>query len=597
MADCNNRDFSSLDFDGIKEDLIASLRSRTEFRDWDFSGSNLNLLMDILASNTFQNGVYNNMMFAELFLDSASQRANAMSHAKDLNYVPRSITSSKGVIDLRINAIDNPPSINVKKGQKFAASCGDKSFIFITDKSYNVKASEDGYVIRGLPVYEGTEVRQSYVVTGEPTQRFTIPDENVDTSSVVVTVRDNANASSASTEYEFKRGIYAVGSDENVFYIDADYENFYKVDFGRGIFGNQPVEGNIVEISYRSTAGPRANGSNGFRTIGRINGYPSQVISPISVTAGFGRDRESIQDIKYFAPKSLQTQERAVTKRDYEVLLLQRFPQIQAVSVYGGDEVDPPQFGKVIISVDLYGAFGAGDREIETFKKFINEKSPVTIDPVFVPAEFLYADLDILVKYNPRLTSKSEFAIEDNVKNTILKYGETKLSKFAASLFQSRLANIIDTSDESIISSDIVAKSIIEYKPELNVITNPSFNFNGELIRPYDFVEGKGFEDYKPAFTTTPITYNNTLVRLQDDGNGKVFAVTSGETNRRVFKRNLGSVNYATGVVTLSNFLVQGYQGSAIKFIANTVEKDIVAPNNRILAVRPEDIRITVRAV
>lgn len=592
---CKNRDFAQLDFEEIKADLIKSLSARSEFKDWDFTGSNLNLMMDILASNSFQNNLYNNFMFGETFLDSAQLRENAAAHAKDLNYVPRSVRSAQSYVDVRINAVDNPNFVTIPKGTKFSATCGDKSYIFTTDKSHTVRPSDSSYTITDVPVYEGRVLRQQYVVTGDPNQSFTIPDENADTSSVVVLVRDNENANSATQEYTFRDGIFGVESADNVFYIDADYDNFYKVDFGKGIFGNQPVRGNVVDIEYRSTKGTSANGSNNFVAVGRIGGYPATVVA--SQPSGGGRDRESIEDIKFYAPRSLQVQERAITKSDYEILLKQRFPQIQAVSVYGGDEVDPPQYGKVIIAVDLFGSFGAGEKEIETFRKYIENKTPLTIDPIFVAAEFLYADLDVLVKYDSRLTTKSEFEIESIVKNAIVNYSEVNLSKFGISLYQSRLANVIDGSDASIISSDIVAQSIIEYKPELGIVTNPSFNFNGTLVRPYDFTESAGFDDYKPAFTTTPITYNNTLVRLQDDGNGKVFAVTAGVTNRRVFKRNIGSVDYNTGLVKLSNFAVQGYQGNAIKFIANTTEKDITAPRNRILVVREEDINITVRAV
>lgn len=599
-----NRDFSSLDFEQIKADLISAFQSREEFKDANFAGSNFNLLLDILASNTFQGNLYNNLLFSEMFMDSAQLRENVMSHAKDLGYTPTSAKSAKAYLDMRVNVQQQagadtasaPPNIVVPKGTKFRASCGDKTFTFITDSTVNITPTIDGYVAENVPVFEGKTLQQNYVVNNAAAQSFTIPDENVDTSSVKVYVRNNANALSDSTEYTFKEGIFEVGSDDSVFYIEPDYDNFYKVAFGQNVFGRLPEDGNVVTIEYRSTKGPNANDATSFSPLSRIDGFPVTVLNA-DARAGGGKNRESVTDIKYFAPRSAQIQERAVTKKDYEILLMKRFPQIQAVSVYGGDEVDPPQFGKVIISVDLFGSFGAGEREIALFKEFIQTKSPLTIEPIFVPAEFLWLDLDINVKYNSRLTSKSEFDIVNIIKQTILNYSEDSLSKFGSTFLQSRLAHEIDDSDISIISTDITAKPIIDYKPQINVITNPSFNFNGRLVKPYDYVENIGFEDYKPAFTTTPITYNNTLVRLQDDGNGRVFAVTASGTNRRVFKRNIGSVDYEKGIVTLSNFSVQGYQGTAISFIATTIEKDVQSPKNRILAIRDKDIRITVKAV
>lgn len=596
MADeRNNRDFTSLDFEQIKEDIISSFRSRTEFKDWNYAGSNLNLLMDILASNTFQNNIYNNMLFSEMFLDSARLRENAMSHSSDLGYVPRSRQSAKAYLDVRINALDLPNNAIIPRGTKFSARCGDNTFIFATDETYNISPTAEGYVIKDMPVYEGKNAQQTYEVTGNVYQSFTIPDENLDTSSIRVYVRDNKNSESRTQEYAYKEGIFEVQSNDKVFYVDSDYDNFYKIGFGKNIFGYQPVEGNVVTITYRSTKGPTANDSNSFSPLGRIGGYPATITK--QTKAGGGRERESIEDIKYFAPRSAQIQERAVTKKDYEILLLQRFPQIQAVSVYGGEEMVPPQFGKVIISVDLFGSFGAGEREIALFKEYITTKTPLTVDPVFLPAEFMWIDLDVSVKYNPRLTTKSKDEIANIVKQTILNYSETSMSKFGSSFLQSRMSADIDDSDICIVSTDINAKPIIDYKPELNVVTNPSFSFNDALVKPYDYVENIGFEDYKPAFTTTPMTYSNTLVRLMDDGNGKVFAVTAGEKDLRVFKRNIGSVDYEKGIVTLSNLVVQGYQGSEIKFIGNSVNKDVTSPKNRILAVRDKDIRITVKAV
>jgi hypothetical protein len=593
--DRKNRDFTSLDFEEIKADIISSFKSRTEFRDWNFTGSNINLLMDILASNTFQNNVYNNMLFSEMFLDSSQLRENAMSHSKDLGYIPRSRKSSMAFVDLRVNAVDLPINTIIPRGAKFKATCGDKNYIFVTDKQYNVIPSAEGYVIRDIPVYEGREVQQTYTVSGNVNQSFTIPDENVDISSVRVFVRANQNSASQTDEYAYKEGIFEVESDDLVFYIEPDYDNFYKVTFGRNIFGRQPVENNVVTIIYRSCKGEAANGANTFTANTRMGGYPVTVIG--ETVAGGGRERESLQDIKFFAPRSAQVQERAITKKDYEILLMQRFPQIQAVSVYGGDEVDPPQYGKVIISVDLFGSFGAGEREIALFKEYITSKSALTIEPIFVPAEFLWLDLDIKVKYNQRLTSQSEGELQQIIKDTILNYGENSLSKFGSTFLQSRLAHEIDSSNISFISTDITAKPIIDYTPPLNTITNPSFSFNGTLVKPYDYVENIGFEDYKPAITTTPITYNNTLVVLQDDGNGRVFAATASANNRRIFRRNVGSIDYEKGIVTLSNFAIQGYQGNEIKFIANTVDKDVQAPKNRILAIREQDIRITVKAV
>lgn len=595
MAD--NYQFTELDFGQIKENLKNYLKGQAQFRDYDFEGSNMNVLLDVLAANTFQNNFYRNMVFSEMFMDSAIMRENVASHSKELGYTPGSRSSATALLDLTFdNVTDNPNFITIPRGTKFNAQCGNKTFTFITATNKSVNALDGVYSVTGLPVYEGKVIREYYTVDNSLSpQDYIINNENLDVESIRVFVRDNANDNSTKQEFVVKKSIFGVEINDKVFYLEPYFDNLYKIDFGRDKFGLQPSNGNVIEIEYRVTKGVEANGARNFSPISNVAGYVARVTN--NYVAINGSDRESVEDIKFFAPKSIQTQERAVTKSDYEILLKQRFPSIQAISVYGGDEIDPPQYGKVYISVDVLGSIGAGDSEIIAFKEYIRGKTPLTIEPVFKAAEFMYTELSLTVYYDPNSTTKSSGDIEAIVRTNIADYSETNLNQFGITLRQSRLVNFVDNLDVSISSSDLVTKAIIEYSPPLSVISNPSFNFGNALEQPYAFNEDIGFGNYKPAISSSQFSINGTLVTLQDDGQGNILAITSGSASRRVFKRGVGTVDYTTGVVKLSNFIVSSYVGDAIKVYANTKTKDIKAPKERILVVRPSDISVTVQAV
>ena len=602
----NQAPFTELDFFQIKANLKNFLKSQEQFADYDFEGSNMNVLLDLLAKNTFQNNFYNNMAFSEMFLDSAQLRENAMSHAKELGYVVGSRTSPRSSLALTFNTdvsstsglSQNPAFINIPRGTKFNAQCGTKIYTFISDKARVVKANTDGeYTISDLIVHEGKIVKEYYTVDDTISQEYIINNENVDINSIRVKVYDNTSASANSTDFVKTSTIFGVDSEDAVFYIDSHFDNLYKVEFGRDRFGRQPANGEVIEIEYRVTKGDEANGAGNFTTIGNISGYSARVTNNGSNNATQGSMRESIEDIKFFAPKSIQVQERAVTKKDYEVLLMNEFPSIQTISVYGGDEVDPPQYGKVIISVDVYDADGASATDIKNFNDYIRTKTPLTIEPVFLQAKFMYVDLDIKSVFDTKVTSKNASVLEALIRDKLVTYNDSTLNKFNFTLRQSRLSNIIDTTDISVVSTDIFARPIIEYKPVLGDLANPSFNFSAELVVPYGFNENEGFTAYKPSIETSRFTLNGSLVRLQDDGRGNIIAITADSVTPRVFKKGVGTVDYNSGIVRLTNFIVDAYSGNAIKFYANTVKKDISSTKDRILVIRDEDVRISMTTV
>jgi hypothetical protein len=580
----------NLDFFETKSALKTYLSNQDRFADYDFEGSNMNVLLDLLAYNTFYNNYYYNMMISEMFLDSAQERNSMISHAKELNYLPRSRRSAKAIVTFNITASQAGNFFIIPKDTKINGKCGNKTFTFLTEKAYTAVTSQvavinDGviqprtYTASNVEVFQGRLITETLDISDA-----VLSNSMIDTRSLYVEVNNE--------EYVYKTDIFGITANDKVFYLQPEEDEKYSIQFGQDKFGKQPTQGDTITAKYRISSAEDANGVRSMTSNG-LTGASSVTLTVATISNG-GLSAESVESIRSFAPKALQVQERAVTTRDYEILLRNRFPNIEAISVYGGDEVEPPQFGKVIISVDVTGGEGAADFEIASFTDYLKDKTPLTIEPVFVPAKFLYIDTVVDVVFDPNITTKSASQIRSEVTNAISAYSTASLSDFNKTLRQSRLAATLDAVDNSIISSSIFASPIIEYVPTLNTISNPAFSYETALVQPYAYDATTGLTGFTPAVRTSKMTIEGTLVTLQDDGAGKMMAVTASSASQSVFKRSLGTIDYSTGAIKLSNLIVDSYEGGAIKFIANSVAKDIKAPKDRIITIRGDDITVNV---
>ena len=575
----------NLDFFATKTALKTFLKNQDRFADYDFEGSNMNVLLDVLSYNTFYNNYYYNMAISEMFLDSAQQRNSIISHAKELNYLPRSRRSSMATVTLNITATQDSNYFTIPANTALTGKCGNVTFTFLTDKTNTAirNANTNTYTITGLNVFQGRIINETL-----PMSDTTISNAWIDTRSLYVTVNGE--------EYVQKSDIFGVTATQKVFYLQPEEDGKYSLQFGENKFGAQPDSNDVVVASYRICNGNDADGVKSF-TINQNIGGASSISVAVTTPSTGGFLAETIDSIRTFAPKALQVQDRAVTKSDYEVLLRNRFPNIQAISVYGGDEVIPPQYGKVIISVDVTGGQGAADFEIADFKEYLKDKTPLTIEPVFVPAKFLFIDTVVDVVFDPNITTKSASQIRSEVKSAITGYSTSSLADFNKTLRQSRLSATLDSVDSSIISSSIFASPIIQVVPILNTIQNPAFSYETSLVKPYAYDDTTGLSGFTPAIRTTKLTIEGTVCRLQDDGAGKMMAVTASSTSPSVFKRSIGTINYSTGAIKLSNLIVDSFEGNAIKFIANSVAKDVKAPKDRIITIRDEDITVNVTSL
>ena len=386
--------------------------------------------------------------------------------------------------------------------------------------------------------------------------------------------------------------IFGVNPLDKVFYLEPYLDDRYSIYFGKNQFGLQPEEFEDVRVRYRICSGEEPNGAAEFGT-GTINDTGTVSATVIQAAAG-GQERESMESIRYFAPKALQVQERAVTTKDYEVLLQQAFPEITAVSAYGGEQLDPPQYGRVAISVYLNDNTEIISSTLSnSYIAYLKERAPLGIEPIFVATEFVYADMAVNVTYTRKNTEKSKAELEALTRNAIQKYSDDNLEGFDKSLRVSKLSSIIDGLDAGIESNEISVLPIIEYSPPLNFNTNPSFRFEAELIKPYPFKSANGFVDYKPAIKSTVFDVDGTCVFLQDDGQGNVMTITDEVTNPQIINPTAGTVDYKTGEVKLTNFKVETFTGSAIKISAKTKTADIKAPKGRVFIIRDTDVKVT----
>lgn len=575
----------NLDFFETKSALKTYLSNQTRFADYDFEGSNMNVLLDLLAYNTFYNNYYYNMAISEMFLDSAQERNSMISHAKELNYLPRSRRSAKAVVTFTITATQSGNFFIIPKDTKISGKCGNTTFTFLTEKAYTAVTAMTNADLPRTFLAQNVEVYQGRLITETLDTSNTVLSNNmIDTRSLYVEVNGE--------EYVYKTDIFGITATDKVFYLQPEEDEKYSLQFGQDKFGKQPTPGDNITAKYRINSAEEANGVTSMTSSGLPGA--SNVSIVVTTPSNGGLSPETTESIRAFAPKALQVQERAVTKRDYEILLRNRFPNIEAISVYGGDEVDPPQFGKVIISVDVTGGEGAADFEIASFTDYLKDKTPLTIEPVFVPAKFLFIDTVVDIVFDPNITTKSASQIRSEITNAITSYSTSNLADFNKTLRQSRLAATLDAVDNSIISSSIFASPIIQYVPVLSTVTNPAFSYETALVQPYAYDATTGLSGFTPAVRTTKLTIEGTLCTLQDDGAGKMMAVTASTASVSVFKRSIGTINYSTGAIKLSNLVVDSYEGSAIKFIANSVAKDVKAPKDRIITIRGEDITVNV---
>lgn len=583
---------SNIDFDTHKNTLKQYLKSQTRFQDYDFEGSNMNVLLDVLSYNTFHNMFYLNMVASEMFLDSAQLRDSIVSHVKELNYTPRSFKSAEANVNISIVSSDLAKrTIPIVKGQTFTSRFNNRNFTFSTDEavfmdSYTVNANNTlTFTKNNVKLSEGYFVNDTYTFNSSQSQRFLLTNRNCDISSLSVTVIEDVGATTLT--YTRATSLFNLNSLSQVFFVQAAENEQYEIVFGDGVSGRKPKDNSIISVEYRISNGQIPNGCDRFVSDTSIDGESFITVTTVSPAAG-GNISESIEEIKYNAPRHFTTQERAVTTEDYENLLRQNFSEINAVSAYGGEDLDPPQFGKVFVAVDLVEVDGLPQSKKDEYYRFLKPRSPVSIDPVFVDPGYTYIEVNTIVNYNVNITRLSSEDIKTIVATAIRNYALTNLNNFNRVFRYSNLTNAIDTAQAAIVSNETTIRVVKEVVPDLS--TPNTFDVDFQVPLDTSAVLSRG----GITIQSTPFTFKGNKVSLRDDGNGVVNIVSV--TGDAIIEQ-VGTVDYERGLVQISRLTLTAYEGSAIKVKAVPLNRDIRVVNNIILNITDDYLNITVRGV
>ena len=453
---------TELDFDNIKASIKDHFRSKTQYNDWDFDGSGLSTLLDILAYNTHYNAMVAHFSLNEAFLDSSQIRGNVVSHAKLLGYTPKSTTAPTAILNLVVTPGLNPPaSLEVLRGTRFTTSIDGTAYPFVVISTVEAGLVSGTYSFSTAnspqnPVYikQGVLKRMMYRVDNAiENQKFEIPEANVDTSTLRVRVKENESSTQYETYTKFST-LSGVTSASTIYFTQENSSGKFEIYFGDGYIGKKPGSNNIVEIEYVYTDGTFANGASVFIPADTIGGY-SNISVTTSANASGGAAQETIESIRYNAPLTFVSQNRAVTADDYKAIISKEFGAIDSIAVWGGEDAIEPDFGKVFISIKPTGKDLLSDAEKQQILNVIlSGKNVVSIRPFIVDPEYTYITLEVDFKYNPNLTDRSRIELQGLVRDTIQQYADDNLQKFDGVFRYSRLLKTIDSSDPAILNSD-----------------------------------------------------------------------------------------------------------------------------------------------
>lgn len=575
---------ANVDFGTLKSSYQTYLQGQNLFKDYDFTGSNLNVLLDVMSYNTFMNNFYLNMVASESFLDSAILRDSVVSHAKTLNYLPSSYTSSKATINVEITPEDVPAAITMPKYTAFTAMVESNTYTFSTNEGVTIQADANGqYYVNNLDIFEGEIVTELYKVnTANTSQRFIINNKEVDVASLVVTITESETDMSNATYTQSLNTVGMDGNSNNYFIVPCENE-LYEIQFGDGVLGRKLKHGNIVEAKYRRSAANNADSAAVFNLTGDIQGYTNVSITTVSKSIGGGYN-ESVDSIKFNAPKSVTVQDRLVTVNDYKTLLKQAFNDIETINVYGGEELSPPLFGKVVISVDLTNADGISDQRKQDIVEYVNKRAPLSISPVVVSPEFLYVDVTSEVVYNPNVTVKSDEEIKAAVIASLETYSKSAIEDFDAKLRLSKLSRAIDDTDPSIINNNTVIKLQKTIIPTIGTAQSFTLNFDNEIYREIP-LGTNGFVDGTPPVISSTFTFGSLInCFLRDDGSGVLQIVQDSQGVVQVVQSSAGTVDYNSGLVQITDLNVSAYQGAGITITASPTKQTVSSSKNIILS-------------
>jgi len=597
MASNNSINLVDLDFQSIKASLKNTLRDNPLFRDYDFEDSNMNMLIELLAINGYRTAFYQNMVLNESFLDSAILRNSVLSRCKELNYLPSSAKSARARIKVSFEASGANAPYLVAKGSLLSSSIRNDTYTFSIPSNITVASANNTYEFE-TDIYEGYYVSDTYTyVNGTEGQTFQITNRNVDIDSLTVTVYEDGNT--VGDLYSRRNTLLDINNTDKVFFIEPTGVGYYNVLFGDGNIGRRPKGDSTIVLNYRITNGAEANGARRF-SLDFDPTSSDELTSTVTVDvlqgAVDGANEETLESMKYNAPRHFQTQERAVTHDDYESILRSHFPEIRAIHAYGGEDLNPPMYGRVYISTDLANVDGLPDSKVQAYKKFLKNRTTFGIVPVFVEPNYTYIKVKSLIRYNINTTNDTEENIKTYVKNAIRQYREDNLNDFDVIFRESSLLNSIVNSDPAIISTVTDTWIYKKINPPLGTLYDFTIDFGVPLYQKLGHAHN--FHPFRTdrAVASSTFYYKSELVTIEDDGFGALRILRlRGDAYEKI--DDIGTVDYNTGVINVQNLKVDSYTGQSIRFYCKPRDPDIVAELNNIVTIEDDEIELTIEGL
>ena len=591
----SNLRIAELDFENIKKNLKDFLKTYKNadgdvvFSDYEFEGSSLSILVDLLAYNTHYNAYIANMLVNEMFLYSAVKRESAVSIAKHLGYVPNSVRNARALITFDVvDPVGYPPTLTLDRFTVFNTTINNIAYSFVNPDPITIEARNSQYTFTDIELVEGVPLEVSYLVINPgPSEKYNIPNENVDLTTLRVTVQRSFN-DTTTTSYTFTDDITETTPAANVYYVEENPQGRYDVFFGDGVLGRKLQPDNIVRLQYLVGNGANCNVSGTIQQIFRTTTTPGGGLTQGQIVAtrnSFGgTDKENIDSIKFNAPKYFATYNRAVTASDYKAIIQKNFPLIESIAAWGGETNNPPKYGKVIISLKPYEGYTVSNLIKQQIQDTIlSTRSVMAITPEFVEPEFIYVGINALVTYDQNIAARSEGLIRGTIDSVIRNYFSVNLQKFDQDFVYSRLISAIDAADTSVLGNITRLHIQKRLRPDIETqniyINENSIKFNNPLHRNTFRSTAFNFSNNNRVMACRMIDVPNSST--SDTGQVSIVNFDESET----VQANIGVLSYITGELTIPNFFFNGYSDVAndIRLNAEPTNLNIQAENNQIL--------------
>ena len=589
-----NLKVTELDFDQIKTNLKNFLKTQSEFNDYDFDGSGMSVLLDVLAYNTHYNAMNAHFSLNEAFLDSAQIRGNVVTRAKLLGYIPRSILSARAIVNIVVNVSEEdsvPTTLTLPRGTKFNTLVGGEEFQFVVLDNHTATISDNIFTFSNISIVEGTFKTLKYRVDNDiENQKFQISDKDGDTSTLRVRVQDNEESTAFDIYTQFE-SLKNVNSETKVYYLQENSNEYFEIYFGDGVTGYKPINNNIVTLDYIFTNGKDANNANTFTMVDNIGGFTNVAVTTVIAAAG-GVDPETTESIRFNAPLTFTSQNRAVTSDDYSAIIKKSFTNIDSISTWGGEDNDPPDYGKAYIAIKpLTSTVLTAAEKDEIKDTILKGKNVVSITPEILDPNFTFLELDVFFKYNPNLTDRSSSDLQSVVRDTISDYNFNNLNKFDGVFRHSQLLKSIDNADPSIQNSTVRPRMFQNIAATTNQATN---NFNLTFTSPF----------YQSGDSTKHIL-SSTAFKIAGDTDDHFFGdiPITGSTKRTiiVFKSvsgsnvtiipSAGEIDVDKGTITLNSFAPSTNTTIRITVVPNSL--DLAPKRDQLLSIDQQRVTIT----